>query len=254
MWILVRGPQAVHFSGTDTMMKKLSMILKFPADVWQMFVTGLPGPVGVALRRAFWKRRLKFLGERVLIGTGVIFQNPGHITLDDHCWIDRNVTIFAGPPTPGRITYMKENPQFTLNAGDVHIGKGVHIAPNCVLSGMGGLYIGQMSGVAANSAIYSFSHHYRNLCDRKDDYQYIYSPFARPDQQSMIMGPVFIGDYCAVGLNSVVLPGTSLKRGSWVASGSVVSGSYGEQSLLMTEQQIVVKSLGNFTLKTDLPG
>jgi acetyltransferase-like isoleucine patch superfamily enzyme len=136
-----------------------------------------------------------------------------------------------------------------MNAGDVYIGKGVHIAPNCVLSGMGGLYIGQMSGVAANSAIYSFSHHYRNLCDRKDDYQYAFSPLARPDQQSMIMGPVFIGDYCAVGLNSVILPGTSLKQGTWVASGSVVSGSFDEQSLLTMAQETVVKSIARFELK-----
>ena len=161
------------------MIKKLRIALNFPIDVWQMFIMYLPGSIGFVLRRMFWKNRLKFLGEKVQIDIGVIFQNPKYITLDDHCWIDRNVTILAGAPLPGRVTFVKKNPQFPLDMGDVYIGKQTHIAQNCVLSGIGGLYIGCKSGVASNSTIYSFSHHYHNLSDKDDTQQYSYSTSSR---------------------------------------------------------------------------
>ena len=230
-------------------MNKLKTILHSPIDVWQMFVTYYPRPIGDVLRRAFWKNRLKYLGENARIDVGVYFQNPEYITLDDQCWIDRNVVILAGPPSPGRVTYVKDNPLFTLETGEVYLGKRTHVAPNCVLSGMGGLYIGNNSGVGANSMIYSYSQHYRNLSNRDDTYQYHYTPFARKDQQSMILSPVYIGDYCAVTLNSIILPGTCIKRGSWVASGSVIMGTYPEQSLLKTDQEIVAGSLAEFEIK-----
>lgn len=230
-------------------LKAIKIILNFPIDVWQMFITYLPGQIGVVLRRVFWRNRLKYLGEKVVIGVGIYFQNPQYISIDDKCWIDRNVVILAGPPHEGRITFEKQNPDFPLMHGEVYIGKFTHVAPNCVLSGMGGLYIGGNTTIASNSAIYSFSHHYRNLNNRDDDYQYSFTSMARFDQQSMIMGPVYIGDYCAVGLNSIILPGSSLKKGCWAAVGSIVSGSYPEQSLIYFEQEIRIKSIANLVIK-----
>ncbi|MDY7079446.1 MAG: hypothetical protein SXV54_21255 [Chloroflexota bacterium] len=231
-------------------MKRIVKIsLHLFVDLLEMLINYLPGPMGYILRYRFWKRRLKHLGKDVKIDVGVYFQNPHYISLDDGSWIDRNVMILAGPPSAERVTYYKDNPDFTLNRGEVYIGKCTHIAPNCVLSGIGGMYIGRNSGVASNSALYSFSHHYRNLVDRTDTYQYSFTPRARPDQQSMILGPVVIGDYCAVGLNSVILPGTSMKKGSWAASGTVVSGALSEQSLMFYDQDINTKSLSNLNIK-----
>lgn len=230
-------------------MNKLKQILRFPLDVWLMIITGLPGPAGYRMRYGYWKKRLKFLGKDVTLDVGVYFQNPRYISLDDNCWIDRNVIILAGPPGAERITYEKPVPGFPLGQGDVYIGKCSHIAPNCVLSGMGGLYIGRNTGVASNSTVYTFSHHYRNLNDRKDSYQYSFTPRARLDQQAMILGPVLIEDYCAVGLNCVILPGTSVKKGSWIKSGSVIFGTYPEQSRLSYDQGIKTQSLSNLKIK-----
>jgi acetyltransferase-like isoleucine patch superfamily enzyme len=214
-----------------------------------MFVTYFPGPLGDFLRNRFWRRRLRYCGKRVRIDVGAYFQNPQYISLDDDSWIDRNVVILAGPPSADRITYRKDNPDFTLDVGEVYIGKCCHIAPNCVLSGIGGLYIGKNSGVASNSTIYTFSHHYRNLVDRSDSWQYSFAPLAPFEQQSMILGPVVIEDYCAIGLNSTIFPGTSVKRGAWVASGTAVKGLVPEQSLVFFDQSIKTKSLSDLKIK-----
>jgi hypothetical protein len=71
----------------------VKILASFPVDVWQLFVTYLPGPAGFKLRHIFWKKRLKFLGARVRIDVGVFFQNPKFIEIDDGSWIDRNVII-----------------------------------------------------------------------------------------------------------------------------------------------------------------
>jgi len=180
---------------------------------------------------------------------GVYFQNPKFISIDDNCWIDRNVIILAGTPGQARITYFKNNSKYSGKLGDVYIGKNTHIAPNCVLSGIGGLYIGKNCGIASNSTIYTFSHHYRNLTDTEDFFQYSFTPLARLNQQSLISGPVVIEDFCAVGLNSTLLPGTILGKGSWVASGSVVVGEYEEQTLLTSDRSAIKKNINNLTIK-----
>lgn len=214
-----------------------------------MLISHLPGRIGVALRYSYWKKNLKYLGNNVIIDTDVHFQNPDFISIDDNSWIDKHVIILAGPPFEGRITYEKENPDFHMEKGEVFIGKSCHIAPNCVLSGIGGLYIGINTTIATGSAIYSFSHHYRNLSNLEDVHQYSFTSMARHDQQSMILGPVVIGDYSAIGLNSVILPGTNLKKGCWVASGSVIKGSFPEQTLIYSNREIYTKSISDLQIK-----
>lgn len=231
------------------MLKKLKVVLKTPTDLWLMFISYLPGIVGVRLRYKYWKKRLRFLGKSVKIDVGVYFQNPQFISIDNNCWIDRNVIILAGISDDNRIIYEKSNEDFQLKKGEVYIGRNTHIAPNCVLSGIGGIYIGKNTGIASNSAIYSFSHHYKNLVDRIDKFQYSFTPLAKLDQQSMILSPVVIEDFCALGLHSVVLPGTTLKKGSWVASGLVISGIYESQSLIYREEVISTKSLSHLEIK-----
>jgi acetyltransferase-like isoleucine patch superfamily enzyme len=231
------------------MSSKIKILLHFPVDIWQMFISYLPGAIGVKLRYNYWKKRLKFLGKGVKLDVGTYLQNPQFISIDDNCWIDRNVIIIAGPPGSKRTTYLKTNHEFKENFGEVHIGKNTHVAPNCVLSGIGGLYIGRNCGIASNSTIYSFSHHYRNLIDKEDLSQYSFTPLARLDQQAMILGPVVIEDYCAVGLNSTLLPGTLLKKGTWVSSGSVISGEYPEQTLVFSNQGMSEKRLSNLKIK-----
>ncbi len=233
-------------------MKKINLgklLWRFPREFVKMCITYLPGELGFELRTWFWQKRLKHLGNEVTIDVGVYFQNPQHISLEDHCWIDRNVIILAGPPGGQRITYTKNNPDFSLDPGAVVIGKDTHIAPNCVLSGIGGIYIGKNCGVASHSAIYSYSHHYRNLSDKQDSFQYTFSPRVRVDQQSMICGPIVIEDYCAIGLSSVILPGVTIKTGSWIASGSIITESCDPQTLTYFDQGKKQKSLANLTIK-----
>lgn len=189
-------------------------------------IINIPGPFGRALRARFWRSRLKHMGHGVKIDIGVRIINPECVSIGDNSWIDNYVIILAGPPKFGDgPVYQKRNPHFKGDMGDVIIGRNVHLANFVVLQGHGGLSIGDSTGIATGSLLYSMSHHHSNLTDRADPKKYMFTPMVHRTDQSLIVAPVVIGHSCAVGLHSIVLPGVTIGEGSWVGSGSVVSKS-----------------------------
>lgn len=232
-------------------MRAFLKLLGLPLDVWAMFVTWLPGPVGRFLRFRYWRRRLQHLGEGTRIDVGVYIQQPSSVRIGSGSWIDRHVQILAGRPTGDRATFLEENHDFAFAAGDVVIGDHTHIGPFVVLSGIGGIHIGSNNTVAAGAKVYSFTHHYRNLADPEDRGQYSFTSLARPDQQAMISGPIVMKDHAAIGLNAVVLPGVTIGRGSWIAAGAVLSTDVPDQTLAYgTRVGVPSKSLEHLEIKT----
>ena len=205
------------------MLSRLRKTVSLIPAVWRMVVCYLPGPIGYDLRRRYWKKRLRHLGEEVLIEPGVYFQSPEHISLDDHCWIDRGVILLAGIDTTGREKIVLENAEFQGEAGVIHIGKYVHVAPHCIISGIsGGVYISDRCSIAAGSKIFALSHHYLS---RKDpgNRRVCFSPMVAEEEQCMILGPVQLGRNTGVAANAVILPGVSIPDDCFVSVNSVVS-------------------------------
>ena len=124
------------------------------------------------------------------------------------------------------------NDDFPLSAGEVHIGKNVHVAPYSILSGIGGLYVSDNCSFSAGVRVYSLSHSYRSDEEPWNREVYFCSRVA-DELQFLIEGPVYLAENVGVALNAVILPGASIGRDSFVAINSVVaSGRYEENSLL----------------------
>lgn len=200
-------------------MKYLQLILRLPYDLVRYFVTYFPGPWGRWLRYWFWKPQLGKLGRKTIIGVGVHFEGASHIYLYDRVWIDRFVTILAGPDTHPRKVTSKINLRYQKNQGEVHIHPYCHIAPYVLINGKAGVEIRERTGVSAGSKIYSLSHHYRNLSDIEDRKYYPFSPLTPMDEQALISGPIVLGPDAAVGLDCRILPGVSLGERSWLGMG-----------------------------------
>lgn len=185
---------------------------------------GFDNKVGYVLRPAYWKARVARLGKDVRIDVGAKAINWHNITIGDNSWIDRNVFLIAGksgsPNFEGPF-YLKQNRSFKGKRGELIIGKGCHIEPNVVIQSIGGVEIGDYSGVASGAKIYTLSNHYRNL-ERDDGIIYKFTPLAPPKEQSFIEGPVVFQGNNAIGLNSVVLPGVTIGKNSWVGICSYV--------------------------------
>lgn len=186
----------------------------------------LPGPLGFQLRYHYYKRKLRYLGKNVKIDIGVCIQNPQCVSVGDNTWIDKYVILLAGKPTVGkRKIFRKSNNKFKGKEGELIIGKNVHIAPYVLISGMGGTFIGNNLTIASGSKVYSFSHHYRNLLDLSDNYDYKFSSMSPENEQFLISAPIVAENNSAIGLNSVILPGVTIGKNSWIGANSTVKQS-----------------------------
>ena len=213
------------------MIKKIRKLGTLPMDIWQALISNLPGPLGYRLRGGFWRRRLRHMGKDVLIDCGVYFQNPKFISIDDNVWVDRGVIILAGQDKSARSRRIIKNTKFPLEEGAVHIGKNVHIAPQCIISGIGGAYISDNCSLASGAKLYSFSNHYRSD-EFPSDRKIKFAIRVDQDQQFMIQGPVFLEENVGVAVNAVILPGVWILENSFVSINSVVSTSFEANSLI----------------------
>jgi galactoside O-acetyltransferase len=152
-------------------------------------------------------------------------------------WIDAYVMILAGPADRDRGSYNRKKEVDGVAEGEVRIGENCHIAPFTVLQGHGGILIKNDCGVASGCKIYSLSHHYNGTGPATDDRIYKFTPMAGKQEQSLISSPVIMENSTALGLNSVLLPGTHIGEGAWIGSGSVVRGHVPARSVwsILTE-------------------
>lgn len=97
------------------------------------------------------------------------------------------------------------------NPKNIVIGKGTApgLSPGCYIQGIGKIKIGDYTLIGPNVGIISANH---DICDYR----------------SHLIGSVVIGDYCWIGMNSVILPNVRLGDHTIVAAGSIVTKSFPE--------------------------
>lgn len=226
-------------------MKKIfQIILGILFGLIEWLISGLPGPLGSKLRYTYWCCRLKSIGKHVKFGVGVRIYGPKYLSIGNNCWIDDYVLITAGPSQENRRNIVhNENPDFHLNIGDISIGDNVHIAPFVVLQGHGGISIGENLTIASGSKVYSLVHHYRNEeRESTTDVIYKFVGLVSPEEQSVICSPIVIHDNAAVGLNSVILPGSVIGKNSWLGAQSLLKGSLPENVIAYGNPAKIVKN------------
>lgn len=196
--------------------------LHFPGT--EISVTyGFDNQLGHALRAAYWKCRIRELGKDVIIDIGAKIIGWESVSIGDNTWIDRNVILETGRIDKQKyMVYVKKTSPL-VSEGELKIGKGCHISKNVVIQAHGGVFIGDYSGIAAGAKLYSLSLHYKNML-HDDGLIYKFTPLAPPSDQSLILGSIIFEGNNALALNSVVLPGVTIGKNSWIGlCSSVVS-------------------------------
>jgi acetyltransferase-like isoleucine patch superfamily enzyme len=170
---------------------------------------------GSMLRHAFWRRRLGSLGACPDIQPDAHFEYPGNILVGEKCRIARQVIIRANTDVKHGIEIandvcVQENVLINANRGFVSIGHGSWIGPCSVISGNGGVEIGENVMIASHCAINTVSHNnYRTDIPMRD--------------QGLNCDPVLIGDDVWIGIGAIILQGVRIGRGSIIGAGAVVT-------------------------------
>lgn len=200
-----------------------------------------PGLAGEKLRYLYYKPKLKYLGKNVKIDIGVQFINPNFISIDDNTWVDKNVILLAGKPIIGeREIKVKDNPNYNGGVGEIYIGANCHIAPNCIISGIGGVWIDNNVGIASDCKIYSFTHHYRSFKNPQN--KEIYFALMVPQRnQCLLMGPIVLQNNTGLASNCFVLPGVTVFEDSWVGLNSVINKDIPRNSTAFGHPARVIK-------------
>ncbi len=226
----------------------MTFLSYFPRSIrasYEGFIRYLPGPAGKFLRYTYYKNRLKYLGKNVVIAEGVYISDPMSVSIGDNSLIDINVILESGKQDLERKTVVfKKNENYKGLSGELTIGKGCHIAPNVLIQSLGGVEIGDFVGIASGARIYSVSHHYQKPGE-ESEVIYKFTPLAPPEEQCLIVGPVVMENNTALGLNSIILPGVTVGKNSWIGVCSYAVDDIPSNSLAIGCPAKVVKSIHN---------
>lgn len=139
------------------------MILTLLRNLVEDIIRDISGPMGIRVRRFYYRLRLGSLGAEVTIDTGVYLISPSNIFIGNNCWIDKGVIITAGAPAIGlSISHASDREDFI---GKVVIGDNSHIGIGNIIQGHGGVCIGDDFTSSAYCKVYSFSNDPRRCPD-----------------------------------------------------------------------------------------
>ena len=178
-------------------------------------IRNISGPLGIGLRRLYYKRLLKMAGKGLVIETGVYFQSPGNISIGDYVWIDKNCLLIAGKlPEKKKLKRVNKGAGIP-EEGEIRIGSNTHLGIGTIIQGHGGVQLEDNFTSSAGCKIYSFSNDYRNSRHGTNE-------AGGQSPPAYILGPIRIGRNVWLGLNVSVLS-TDIGEDTFIMPNSVVS-------------------------------
>ena len=209
----------------------------------ETLIRNISGPLGLLLRRAYYKIRLKKCGKNLKVSIGVEIINPSKVQVGNNVWLDDYSIIIAGDHklTGNKKEIFVQNNNFRLNQGDVKIGNYIHIAPYCILNGFGaGIHIKDDTTLAAGVKVYSASNTYK---DKSSENKKTISMSPKSKNYSVVYykKPVVIGERSFVSLNTVIIC-AELGDDVLVKANSVVLRDVIAHSVVVGNPAIVEKS------------
>ena len=217
--------QVLHEKGVSAPRKYAVLTVGGPS-VWGLIkyevITGIcswvPGAVGFALRRCFYRFLFQSFGRGVMIGCNVTLRGAGKIKLGDHVLLDDNTVLDARGPDAhielGRHVVVSRNTIVRTRGRQLTIGDESDIGCNCIIATDSTLVIGKKVLIAAYVYITAGGNHNHSDPDR-----------AILDQGFTSEGGSAIGDDVWLGAHSTIMDGVTVGDGTVVGAHSLVNKS-----------------------------
>lgn len=192
----------------------LGYFLKYEAVT--ILFSSVPGALGFALRKVFFRRLFKAVGKGVVFGRNMTLRHPRKIRIGNNVVFDDNTVLDAkGIDNQGiRIAdnvVIGRNTIISCKGGDIEINDFANIGPNNTLISESILKIGRYVFTAGQTYMVAGGNH---SFDRKD------IPIWH--QPSISKGGIEIEDDVWIGASVTVLDGVKIRTGCIIGAGSVV--------------------------------
>ena len=191
--------------------------LKLLQHEWLVSLGGaLPGALGLAFRKLFWRSLFAECGGGAVFGRGVVLRQPlkmklgARLLVDDDTLLDAKVAPVGGFVL-GDDVLISRNCTIVAAEGPLRLGDRVNVGNGCTILAGSGLEIGADTLIAAHCYIGGGTYHVDGDLDR---------PIRT---QPGLAGRVAIGPGCWLGAGAVVISGVTIGRGAVVAAGALVN-------------------------------
>ena len=178
---------------------------------------GIPGSVGLILRKMLYPALLGACGRRVVFGQNVVLRHPGKIRIGDDVVVDDNCLLDAKGDdnqgiSIGRGVFIGRNTILSCKNGDIDVKDGANIGFNCEIFSASRVTIGASALFAAYCYVIGGDHEH--------------SDSSRPVlAQGRTSSGVSIGDGVWMGAGAKILDGVTIGDHAVVGAGAVVRAS-----------------------------
>lgn len=218
-----KGIQETIKAGRSNPLRSYSKVVVgrqgIPALVKYEMITGIcagiPGALGLLIRRKLYKSLFNTCGRGIIIGKNVNIRCPNRIRIGDNVVIGNNCTLDAKGESGTGIeiengVFIGESSIISTADGSIRIGEQSNISSFCRIATLTSIDIGRKVLIAAYCYICGGGHRH----DRTD--------IPIMDQPNFAKGPQHIGDGCWIGARTTILDGVSIGPNTIIGAHSLV--------------------------------
>ncbi len=211
--------------------RKISKLLIY--EFINLFISGVPGALGIMLRSFFYPMILGYTGRKVSFGHHIVMRHPWKIrigsntVIDDYCLLDAKGQTNEGISL-GRGVFVGRNTILSCKNGSIRIGDGANIGFNCEVFSSSNVTLGKNVLMAAYCYIVGGGHEFRDIS----------TPVV---EQKEISSGINISENVWFGAGAKVLDGVSIGQNAVIGAGAVVTGDIPGNSIAVGIPARVVK-------------
>ncbi|WP_275260990.1 acyltransferase [Nitrosococcus halophilus] len=192
----------------------------------------MPGGFGFLVRKKFYPRLFKNVGNGLILGRNVTIRHPHKITLGNNVTVDDNSVLEGrgeGVVLEDSVV-INRNSMLLAKTGPIYLGSRTTIGCNCVLASLGGIELGESVLVAGGCYMSGGDYH------MGDTSRVIM------DQGAYSKGPIRIGDNVWIGTGAILLDGVTVGTGAVIGAGAVVTRDIPENVIAVGVPARVIRS------------
>lgn len=203
-----------------------------------LFLSGLPGALGLGLRKFFYPKLLSKVGRNVIFGRNVSIRHGCKIELGNNVIIDDNVLLDAkGNENQGikigNNTLISRNSILSCKGGNIEFGENGTLGINSLIHAVQGSNVKIGNDVLVGAYTYFIgggSYHTEKLD----------TPFKQ--QGSISKGGVTVKDNVWIGSQVQLLDGVSIGTGCIIGAGAVVTKSVPDYAVSAGVPSAIIKT------------
>lgn len=231
-------------------LKRYAQLVIGSTSIWELLryevITclfgGIPGAVGLFLRKHFYPFLFTRIGRGVVFGRHITIRNPSRIQLGNNVILDDNCVLDGRGAADDFVSIGDEviihrSAVIQAKIGALTIGAHSDIGAQCTITSQGGTFIGAMVTLGGGCKIGGGLIRLASDGEQADG-----SPndFVARGQQRFTRGPVRIEDGCVFGGGAMVLDGVTVGTRSVIGAASVVREDIPARSVVMPDQRLLV--------------